>query len=87
MNDIVLPDAFQLTEEEKEKLNKYGPELFKALKTRVWWPTPAQLLAVQSHADVLIWGGAAGSGKSNLIAGLALTDPAPGINAARRNFR
>ncbi len=74
MNDIVLPDAFQLTEEEKEKLNKYGPELFKALKTRVWWPTPAQLLAVQSNADVLIWGGAAGSGKSNLIAGLALTE-------------
>jgi hypothetical protein len=41
---------------------------------RVFFPTPKQREVVESEADIIGYGGAAGGGKSNLIVGLAATD-------------
>lgn len=44
------------------------------IKTRLWVPTPGpQRDAVESKADVLLYGGSAGSGKTDLGLGLAFT--------------
>lgn len=49
-------------------------EKVKPVLRRVWLPQPGkQTLAMQSEADELLYGGAAGGGKSDLIIGLALT--------------
>src|SRR5262245_9215024 len=43
--------------------------------TKPWLPQPGpQTLALNSQADLLLYGGAAGGGKSDLIVGLALTE-------------
>ena len=42
---------------------------------RVWYPLPGpQTRAAESEADVLVYGGAAGGGKSHLVLGLACTE-------------
>lgn len=41
---------------------------------RVFWPTPKQLQVVNSEADIVGYGGAAGGGKSYLGAGLAVSE-------------
>jgi hypothetical protein len=41
---------------------------------RVFWPTPKQLEVVNSKADIVGYGGAAGGGKSYLIAGLSVSE-------------
>ncbi len=42
---------------------------------RLWFPTPGpQLDAVRCQADVLLYGGSGGSGKTDLILGLAFTE-------------
>ena len=42
---------------------------------RVWFPTPGpQLDAVNCLADVLLYGGSGGAGKSDLLCGLAMTE-------------
>jgi len=42
---------------------------------RLWFPTPGpQLDAVKCQADVLLYGGSGGSGKTDLILGLAFTE-------------
>lgn len=43
-------------------------------KSRVFYPTAKQLEVVQSQADVIGYGGAAGGGKSYLITGLAASE-------------
>jgi len=61
-----------LTSQEKAELDKMlGPEL-KA----EWLPDPRnepQLLGFYSKADLMLYGGAAGSGKTALLVGLAST--------------
>lgn len=62
-----------LSGDEKRELDQMlAPEL-KAL----WLPEPAnepQVQAYVSQADLLLYGGAAGAGKTDLVVGLALTD-------------
>lgn len=49
-------------------------EKVKPMLRRVWLPQPGkQTLALESEAEELLYGGAAGGGKSDLIIGLALT--------------
>lgn len=44
-------------------------------KSRIWFPTVGpQLDAVKSKADLLLYGGAGGAGKTDLILGLAFTE-------------
>jgi hypothetical protein len=45
-----------------------------ASDTRVFYPTERQLMVIQSEADIIGYGGAAGGGKSMLVSGLALTE-------------
>lgn len=62
------------TQTELDKLKKHLPDYVTALKTRYWWAQEGpQLLAAQSKADILLFGGAAGGGKSSLLCGLSLT--------------
>jgi Terminase large subunit, T4likevirus-type, N-terminal len=69
------PAAFiaSLTEAEKAELDKI---LEKELKSR-WLPdarNEPQLQAYYSEADLLLFGGAAGGGKTDLLCGVALTE-------------
>ena len=44
-------------------------------KNRLWFPTVGpQLEAVKCEADVMLYGGSGGSGKTDLILGLAFTE-------------
>lgn len=65
-----------------DKLNRMKPEELEAIKKEVaeatkhmkWIPNPGpQTDAFLSKADILLYGGAAGGGKTDLILGLALT--------------
>lgn len=50
-------------------------EVLKATKDRIWFPNAGpQTQAMLSPADVLLYGGQGGGGKSDLIIGLALTE-------------
>lgn len=69
--------------EEKPKAKEKAPpprkpidrtRITKLAKETLWAPQPGpQLAALLSKADVLLYGGAAGGGKTNLAIGLALT--------------
>jgi hypothetical protein len=74
MNDDVLAhlEALlrNLSADEKSKLDELlAPEL-----AATWLPNPGpQTAAYDSAADILLYGGAAGGGKTDLLIGLALT--------------
>ena len=71
---IVVPEQLRLTPKEMEKVKKHLPDYIKALKTRPWWPIAGpQIIAMQSQADVTLFGGSAGGSKSSTLIGLALT--------------
>jgi hypothetical protein len=60
----------------KRRIEKLEREHVPAVATRpIWtpWPHSPQVLAMESEADELLFGGAAGGGKSDLLIGLALT--------------
>lgn len=59
-----------LTEAERAELDA---ELRKEAQSRVFFPTPKQQEVIDSEADIVGYGGAAGGGKSYLVAGLAAT--------------
>jgi hypothetical protein len=60
----------QLSErEQKDLIRLLGKEL-----ARKWIPQPKQIKALNSEADILLYGGSAGGGKSDLLLGLALTE-------------
>lgn len=72
-----------LLEEIAERLNSATPEervriaqaTEKALGGKRWYPTPGpQLQAYESEADVLLYGGQAGGGKSGLLVGLSMCE-------------
>jgi hypothetical protein len=59
-----------LSPEDKEKLSIQLQD-----NTRIWVPLPGpQTKAFDSEADILLYGGAAGGGKSDLLIGLGLTE-------------
>jgi hypothetical protein len=63
-------DIARLTEEERREVE----QALAGSKFRLWAPTPGpQMDAYFSEADELLYGGAAGGGKTSLIIGLALT--------------
>ena len=58
-----------------EKRAQLDAELDARSQGRLWLPTPGpQLEAVNCKADVLLYGGSGGSGKTDLILGLAFTE-------------
>ena len=58
-----------------EEVAKVHAETEAALGGKCWYPTPGpQLMAYESKADVLLYGGQAGGGKSGLLCGLALCE-------------
>jgi len=58
-----------------EKRAQLDAELEARSQGRLWLPTPGpQLEAVNCKADVLLYGGSGGSGKTDLILGLAFTE-------------
>lgn len=59
-----------LTPEQQQELDAGLREI---AKTKVFFPTPKQQLVVDSLADIIGFGGAAGGGKSYLLTGLAAT--------------
>jgi hypothetical protein len=59
-----------LAPEEFAELEK---ELGRLAENTLFYPTPKQQMVVESQADVIGYGGAAGGGKSYLLCGLALT--------------
>lgn len=72
-----MSNAIPLTEL-RELLQRLPPEALTQLDSLLfsepWVPLPGpQTLAAKSPADVLFYGGAAGGGKTDLLAGLALT--------------
>lgn len=69
--DEVLKRVQGLTPEKREKLTE---EILEQAKRQIWVPNPGpQTDAFYSKADLLLYGGQGGGGKSDLIAGLALT--------------
>jgi len=61
-----------LSPEKKAEMDKLVEDRSQG---RLWFPTPGpQLLAVECKADVLLYGGSGGSGKTDLILGLAHTE-------------
>ncbi len=47
----------------------------KTIQSRPWWPQEGQQLeGFMSEADVMLYGGSAGGGKTDLLVGLALTE-------------
>ncbi len=74
-----MADEITTLEEAKHYLS---PEQFDELEAllqqqaskRVFYPTPKQLEVVNSKADIIGYGGAAGGGKSYLITGLAASE-------------
>lgn len=68
--DIRAIEKF-LTPSERAELNAL---IVDDIETVVWRPLPGpQTLAFESEADIIGYGGAAGGGKTDLLAGLALT--------------
>ena len=59
-----------LTPEEWDELQAL---LVEKAKSQLFFPTPRQLEVVNNEADIIGYGGAAGGGKSYLIAGLAVS--------------
>jgi hypothetical protein len=59
-----------LSPEEREELDA---ALRHQARSQVFFPTPKQSLVIESEADIVGYGGAAGGGKSYLVAGLAAT--------------
>jgi len=70
MLDEVLGKLEVMPEEAKAELTK---EVMEATKDMAWIPSPGpQTAAYNSEADVLLYGGEPGGGKSSLLLGLAL---------------
>lgn len=69
--DVTLEDcrAF-LTPEEYAEFEKLATQ---DARNRVFFPTPRQQMVLESEADIVGYGGAAGGGKSYLVTGLAAT--------------
>ena len=81
MVDIRLIDALSdaerewknLSAEERDAISEIAAAVEKQLE--IFTPTPGpQTIAATSEADIIGYGGAAGGGKSYLVAGLALTE-------------
>lgn len=70
---LPTPDELRryLTEEEMAEFHQL---MVKRGENRVFWPTPKQLEVVNSKADIIGYGGAAGGGKSYLISGLSAAE-------------
>jgi len=68
----------KLITDELEKLSERErlviADLLKKELSAKWIPQPRQAVALTSPADIVLYGGQAGGGKSNLILGLALTE-------------
>lgn len=70
--DEVLARLKQMPAKERAELEKLAED---DIKSRLWVPTPGpQLDACLSKADILLYGGQAGGGKTDLVVGLALTE-------------
>lgn len=75
----------RLTSLPAAELNKLREDITKATIGRKFTPNPgAQTDAYLSSADVLLYGGAAGGGKSGLISGLALNEHERSLIMRRR---
>lgn len=75
-NESALAELMQkyqgLSEDKRSELDSFVEEKSKGM---MWFPTVGpQLDAVNCKADVLLYGGSGGSGKSDLILGLAFTE-------------
>lgn len=72
---LALQDVItQLRSMSPEKLVKVNEEVMEATKDVLWVPSPGpQTAAFYSEADVLLYGGEPGGGKSSLLIGLAFT--------------
>lgn len=67
--DDLLRRLAELPPEQKEEIDKFIAEQSAG---KLWIPSPGpQLEAINSEADVMLYGGAGGAGKSDLILGLA----------------
>ena len=75
----MLDELAELSEKELDEFLELNPDLMQQLsnesieKQGIWVPQERQRLAIESEADVLLYGGAAGGGKTDLAIGLALT--------------
>ena len=59
----------------QEKVNRLYEEAKSVIGDTCWIPNPGpQTAAYYSEADILLYGGQGGGGKTDLIAGLALTE-------------
>lgn len=71
MEDLSIDEIMAtLSPEERAELDK---GLRERARHQVFFPTPKQQLVLDSQADIIGYGGAAGGGKSYLVAGLAAT--------------
>lgn len=69
--DDIVKELNSRPEEEKAKIKS---DALKAVEDMAWLPSPgAQTDAFMSDADILLYGGQAGGGKTDLILGLAFT--------------